>query len=93
MNSALAESPLTMERSCTLLMAVEIYKALWTRDFSYMVENAGDLIPHYQIRQAILYLLKGQREDGCIPDRVQGDGRVVYSAGAPEAPLGDVSDR
>jgi hypothetical protein len=63
--------------------------ALWTRDFSYMVENAGDLIPHYQIRQAILYLLRGQREDGCIPDRVQSDGRAVYSAGAPEAPLGD----
>ena len=55
-----------------------------------MVENAGDLIPHSQIRQGILYLLKGQREDGCIPDRVQGDGHVVYSAGAPEAPLGDV---
>ncbi len=66
------------------------YKALWTRDFSYMVENAGDLIPHSQIREAIFYLLRGQREDGCIPDRVQPDGRVLYSAGAPDAPLGDV---
>ena len=66
------------------------HKALRTRDFSYMVENAGDLIPQNQIRQGILYLLKGQREDGCIPDRAQGDGHVVYSAGTPEAPLGDV---
>lgn len=64
------------------------YKALWTRDFSYMVENAGDLLDPGEIRAAILYLLHGQRADGCIPDRVQGDGRVVYSAGPADRPLG-----
>ena len=66
------------------------YKALWTRDFSYMVENAGDLLDPAEIRAAILYLLRGQRADGCIPDRVQGDGLVVYSAGPADRPLGDV---
>lgn len=65
------------------------YGALWTRDFSYMVENAGDLLDPHEVRAAILCLLRGQRADGCIPDRVQADGRPVYSAGAPDAPLGE----
>jgi hypothetical protein len=65
------------------------YGALWTRDFAYMVENAHDLIDPGEVRAAILYLLCGQRADGCIPDRVQVDGRAVYSAGAASAPLGD----
>ena len=29
------------------------YRALWTRDFSYMVENAGDLLDPADIRAAI----------------------------------------
>jgi len=64
------------------------YDALWTRDFSYMVENAYDLILQHHIRAAILYLLTGQREDGCIPDRVYADGMAVYSAGPVGKPLG-----
>jgi hypothetical protein len=43
------------------------------------------------VRAAILYLLHGQRADGCIPDRVQVDGRAVYSAGPVDVPLGDPS--
>jgi len=65
------------------------YAALWTRDFAYMVENAPDLIPPENVRSCILYLLAGQREDGCIPDRVQADGLPVYSAGPVGEPLGD----
>jgi hypothetical protein len=65
------------------------YGALWTRDFAYMVEGAGDLIDPPEVRAAIVYLLRGQRADGCIPDRVQADGRPVYSAGPADAPLGD----
>jgi hypothetical protein len=65
------------------------YHALWTRDFSYMVENAGDLIDPAEIRAAIVYLLNGQRDDGCIPDRVQADGLAVYSAGPVGKPLGE----
>jgi hypothetical protein len=65
------------------------YAALWTRDFAYMVENAADLIPREDARRGILYLLAGQREDGCVPDRVQADGLAVYSAGAVDQPLGD----
>ena len=65
------------------------YGALWTRDFSYMVENAFDLIPKDQMKAAIRYLLNGQRKDGCIPDRVRVDGLAVYSAGPVDHPLGD----
>jgi len=65
------------------------YSALWTRDFCYMVENAFDLIPPENTKAAILYLLAGQRADGCIPDRVQADGLAVYSAGPVGHPLGD----
>lgn len=65
------------------------YAALWIRDFCYMVENAFELIPPEDIEAAILYLLAGQRTDGCIPDRVQADGLAVYSAGPVGNPLGD----
>ena len=65
------------------------YAALWTRDFAYVVENAYPLLDPGEVRAAIRYLLRGQRADGCIPDRVQADGRAVYSAGAAGAPLGD----
>lgn len=65
------------------------YKALWTRDFYYMVEYAGDLMDPDEIKASIYYLLKGQREDGCIPDRVNIEGKAVYSPGADHSPLAD----
>jgi hypothetical protein len=65
------------------------YAALWTRDFASMVEYAGDLMPAANIEKCIDYLVKGIREDGAVPDRVQVDGRPVYAAGAPESPLGE----
>ncbi|HPI72028.1 MAG TPA: hypothetical protein PK843_00365 [bacterium] len=65
------------------------YAALWTRDLAYMVENGFDLFTLMEIKKAILYLLAGQRSDGCIPDRRQADGLAVYSAGPANHPLGD----
>jgi hypothetical protein len=65
------------------------YAALWTRDFAYMVENAGYLMSITNIERCIDYLVKGIRADGAVPDRVQVDGRPVYAAGAPESPLGE----
>lgn len=64
------------------------YGALWTRDFCYMVEGAGDLLPPAQVEAAIRYLLGGLRQDGTAPDRVQADGLAVYSAGPANRPLG-----
>jgi len=65
------------------------YRALWTRDFEYMVAGAPDLIEADLIRRGILFLLRGQRDDGCMPDRVTAEGRAVYSPGAEDAPLAD----
>jgi len=65
------------------------YKALWTRDFCYMVEHAGDLMDPNEIKASIYYLLDGQREDGCIPDRVNVAGEPVYSPGPPGKPMAD----
>lgn len=65
------------------------YAALWTRDLAYMVENGFDLFTLPEIKGTILYLLAGQRSDGCIPDRRQADGLAVYSAGPVNHPLGD----
>ena len=42
------------------------YPACWTRDFCYMVEGAGALIPAQEILAGIDFLLAGQREDGYI---------------------------
>jgi len=65
------------------------YKALWTRDYYYMVEYAADLMDPKEIEASIYYLLNGQREDGCIPDRVNIDGKAVYSPGADHSPMAD----
>ncbi len=65
------------------------YGALWTRDFCYMVEGAPRLVPAEDIRGGIDYLLRGQREDGAIPDRVEPDGTPVYCAGPKALPLGN----
>ncbi|MBI2925275.1 MAG: hypothetical protein HYY24_06170 [Verrucomicrobia bacterium] len=65
------------------------YKALWTRDFAYMVEHAGDLMPREEVEACLRYLLRGIRTDGATPDRVQPDGVAVYTGGPPDKPLGE----
>jgi dienelactone hydrolase len=64
------------------------YRALWTRDFAYMVEYAGDLIPLDHIEAALHYLIRGIRADGAAPDRVRPDGVAVHTAGPDTAPIG-----
>ncbi len=65
------------------------YDACWTRDFCYMVEGAGRLIPSEEILACIDFLLRGQRDDGAMPDRVESDGKAIYMAGPEDAPLGE----
>ena len=65
------------------------YRALWTRDFAYMVENAGDLMPREEVEACLRYLIKGIRADGAAPDRVQPDGVAVYVGGDIKHPLGE----
>lgn len=65
------------------------YAALWTRDFAYMVEYTADLISQEHMEACIRYLLRGQRADGAMPDRVRPDGTPVYVAGPENSPLGE----
>jgi hypothetical protein len=64
------------------------YHALWTRDFAYMAEYAGDLIPPKDVVAGFEYLLKGVRDDGAAPDRVTVEGKAIYTAGPEDHPLG-----
>ena len=64
------------------------YNALWTRDFGYMVEYAGDLMPQEDISAGIQYIIDNVREDGWIPDRIYGDGLAVFEAGGIGTPIG-----
>lgn len=65
------------------------YRALWTRDFAYMVQNAGDLLPPREVEAALRLLIRGIRADGATPDRVQPDGVSVYAGGPADQPLGE----
>lgn len=64
------------------------YAGLWTRDFCYMVEGAGHLLPAGDLLAGIDYLLAGQSPEGVIPDRRQADGKALYLAGPEDAPCG-----
>lgn len=65
------------------------YRALWTRDFAYMVDNAGDLLQAEEVEAALRCLMGGIRADGASPDRVQPDGVSVYTGGPADRPLGE----
>ena len=68
--------------------AVGNYDALWIRDFGYMAEYCGDLMNKEDIIGCIEYAIRGQREDGWIPDRMEAGGDAVYAAGAKGTPVG-----
>lgn len=62
------------------------YKALWGRDFAYILQSAGEFIPREEMKAAIEFLMAGAREDGWIPDRVEPDGTARYTAGDEHFP-------
>ena len=57
------------------------YDALWVRDLGYMAEYCGDLLGADAVEDCIRFVLRGQREDGWFPDRVESSGEAVYAAG------------
>ena len=69
--------------------ATHSYGAQWTRDFQYLVECSPELLAKDTTQRAIRYTFQGQRSDGCMPDRVQADGRSVYGPGAASSPAAD----
>lgn len=63
------------------------YRALWCRDFSYILSAAGEFIPETDMRDGIVLLMDGARaSDGWIPDRVEPDGTARYTAGDAHFP-------
>lgn len=63
------------------------YPCLWTRDFAYMVEYAGDLFERKNdILQCIEYIVKRPASNGWIPDRVDQHGKAYYTAGDDSFP-------
>jgi hypothetical protein len=68
--------------------ASAFYKAMWTRDFFYMVDGVPECATDEEVHNACTYLLNGQREDGVIPDRRDADGVSIYSAGPYGKKLG-----
>lgn len=62
------------------------YKALWGRDFAYILQSAGEFIPPEEMKEAIEFLMAGAREDGWIPDRREPDGVARYTAGDEHFP-------
>lgn len=64
------------------------YKAMWTRDFFYIIDGVPECATDEEVLNACTYLLNGQREDGIIPDRRDADGVSIYSAGPYGKKLG-----
>lgn len=64
------------------------YKALWTRDFYYLLEGCPDGLTHEEAVACFRYLLAGQSAEGAMPDRVQADGLAVYIPGPVGAGIG-----
>jgi len=54
-----------------------------------MVIYAGDLLRPAEVKACVRFLLKGQRADGCMPDRVTASGKPVYGPGSEQHPLAD----
>lgn len=67
---------------------VASYNALWLRDFSYMVEYAGENITQAEIEDCVRFAISGKRDDGWMPDRIYADGTAVYAAGEVGKPVG-----
>lgn len=63
------------------------YRALWTRDFYYMVEYAKDLIDDRDVEACIQLLVDTARADGWIADRVEENGKAIYTAGDENFPV------
>ena len=75
-------SPLRKTNNATLLYtpdATHAYGAQWTRDFQYTVAGASELMDEVTVKRAVRYTFAGQRADGCMPDRVEGEGNSVMS--------------
>jgi hypothetical protein len=54
------------------------YRGIWTRDFCYLAEGAGDLVRDEDVLAGFQYLIRGQRADGGMPGMVSPNGTPAY---------------
>jgi hypothetical protein len=59
------------------------YGAQWTRDFQYTVSGASSIMNETSVKASVRYTYAGMSPEGCMPDRVQADGKSVLSPGGP----------
>lgn len=59
------------------------YGAQWTRDFQYTVSGASGLMDEASVKASVRYTFAGMSAQGCMPDEVHADGKVVLSPGGP----------
>ena len=57
------------------------YEAFWLRDYAYMLEGNPGAFSDQEVKDAYLFLLKGQRSDGAMVDCVKFDGTPCYMPG------------
>ena len=80
--------------SCYTPDASHGYGAQWTRDFQYTVSGASALMDEASVKASVRYTFAGMSPEGCMPDRVQADGKSVLSPGGPgdQGPLSHAWD-
>ena len=57
------------------------YEAFWLRDYAYMLEGNIAAFSDKELRDAYLFFVDAQREDGAAPDCVRFDGTPIYMPG------------
>ena len=62
---------------------------MWTREYHYVVQYAGEFVSDANLKASIQLILDGQRKDGCIPLRVALDGTPAYKTGGGKKPISD----
>jgi hypothetical protein len=50
----------------------------WIRDFAYMVEGVPDAVPQNELAAIIETMLRGQLDDGTLPNKYMASGRFAY---------------
>jgi hypothetical protein len=62
------------------------YRAFWVRDWSYAIEGCPETFSADELHGGFCFLVRAQRGDGCMPDRVRADGTPIYSPGPEGEP-------
>jgi len=54
------------------------YRGIWSRDFCYLAEGAGPIVPDDHVRDGFEFMIRRQRADGGMPSAVVPSGQASY---------------